>query len=135
MIHAPATTISHRRATPLRQFLETETGGVAVLFAAAMVAFGRANVDSASYQAVWETHLGLIVGGAAVELTSREWINSGLMAFFFFDLETPRDFDLGELRELLLSAPLAALVTWSVFRITAALPRQRRAGHSTARPT
>lgn len=101
MIHATGTTRWHRRATPLKRFLETETGGAAVLFAAAVVALVWANVDVASYRDVWQTHVGLTVGDAAVELTAREWINSGLMAFFFFvvGLETRREFDLGELRE------------------------------------
>ena len=101
MIRAVGRTTSQRRATPLRQFLETETGGAAVLFAAALLALVWANVDPDSYHTVWETHLGLTVGNAAVELTAREWINSGLMAFFFFvvGLEARREFDLGELRE------------------------------------
>jgi len=101
VIHATGTTTWHRRATPLKRFLETETGGAAVLFGAAVAALVWANVDLPSYRGVWETQLGLTVGDASVELTAREWINSGLMAFFFFvvGLETRREFDLGELRE------------------------------------
>ena len=85
----------HQRSTPLRRFLETETGGAAVLFAAAVLALGWANVNAGSYQAVWGTQLGLTVGDATVALTAREWINSGLMTFFFFvvGLEARREFD------------------------------------------
>jgi Na+/H+ antiporter NhaA len=99
--HATGMTTWHSRATPLKRFVETETGGAAVLFAAALVALVWANVDAASYQAVWQTHVGVTFGGSAVELTAREWINSGLMTFFFFvvGLESRREFDLGELRE------------------------------------
>src|SRR4029078_13294437 len=43
------------------------------------------------------------VGGAhtGVALDLRDWVNSGLMTFFFFvvGLEARREFDLGELRE------------------------------------
>ncbi len=101
MIRATGTTTLHQRSTPLRRFLETETGGAAVLFAAAVLALGWANVNAGSYQAVWGTQLGLTVGDATVELTAREWINSGLMTFFFFvvGLEARREFDLGDLRE------------------------------------
>jgi Na+/H+ antiporter NhaA len=101
MIHATGTTRWHPRATPLKRFLATETGGAAALLAAAVLALTWANVDVASYRAVWSTHLGLSVGQSSVELTAQEWINSGLMAFFFFvvGLETRREFDLGELRQ------------------------------------
>jgi Na+/H+ antiporter NhaA len=91
----------HSRATPLKRFVETETGGAAVLFGAAFVALVWANVDATSYRAVWGTHVGFTFGDATVELTAREWINSGLMTFFFFvvGLESRREFDLGELRD------------------------------------
>ena len=41
------------------------------------------------------------VGGHGVALDLRQWVNSGLMAFFFFvvGLEARREFDIGELRE------------------------------------
>ena len=59
------------------------------------------NVDAASYKELWETELSVALGGEGVELTLREWVNSGLMSFFFFvlGLEARREFDLGELRE------------------------------------
>ena len=45
--------------------------------------------------------LAITAGDCRVSLTLREWINSGLMTFFFFvvGLEARREFDLGELRE------------------------------------
>jgi Na+/H+ antiporter NhaA len=45
--------------------------------------------------------LSIDVGGAGVVLDLRDWVNSGLMTFFFFvvGLEARREFDLGELRE------------------------------------
>jgi Na+/H+ antiporter NhaA len=87
--------------TPLRTFLRTETGGAAVLLAGAAAALVWANIDSGSYESLWSTHLSIQIGGAGIDLDLREWINSGLMTFFFFviGLEARREFDLGEIRE------------------------------------
>jgi Na+/H+ antiporter NhaA len=87
--------------TPLREFLRTETGGAAVLLAAAVAALVWVNVHSSSYDSLWETTLSIDLGGAGVALDLRHWVNSGLMTFFFFvlGLEARREFDLGELRE------------------------------------
>ncbi len=87
--------------TPLREFLRTETGGAAVLLAATVAALVWVNVDLSSYDSLWETTLSIDLGGAAVALDLRHWVNSGLMTFFFLvvGLEARREFDLGELRE------------------------------------
>jgi Na+/H+ antiporter NhaA len=87
--------------TPLREFLNTETGGAAVLLAAAVAALVWVNVNTSSYEELWATTLSIDLGGSGLDLTLREWVNSGLMTFFFFvvGLEARREFDLGELRE------------------------------------
>src|SRR2546425_8021117 len=87
--------------TPLREFLRTETGGAAVLLAAAVAALVWVNVDASSYNSVWRTTLSIDLGGAGVALDLRHWVNSGLMTLFFFviGLEARREFDLGELRD------------------------------------
>ena len=87
--------------TPLREFLRTETGGAAVLFAAAVAALLWVNVDSSSYDSLWRANVSIDAGAHGISLTLREWVNSGLMTFFFFvvGLEARREFDLGELRE------------------------------------
>jgi Na+/H+ antiporter NhaA len=87
--------------TPLREFLRTETGGAAVLLAAALLALVWVNVDARSYDSLWSTRLSIVLGGSGVALDLRDWVNSGLMTFFFFvvGLEARREFDLGELRE------------------------------------
>jgi len=87
--------------TPLRSFLNTETGSAAVLLSAVVAALIWANVDHASYERVWTTTISIRVGGAGITQDLRGWINTGLMAFFFFviGLEARREFDLGELRE------------------------------------
>jgi Na+/H+ antiporter NhaA len=95
------TTWSRLADTPLRAFLRTETGSAAVLLAATIAALVWVNVHEASYLRVWGTEVGAHVGGAGLDLTLREWVNSGLMTFFFFTvgLEARREFDVGELRE------------------------------------
>jgi Na+/H+ antiporter NhaA len=96
---------------PLRDFLRTETGSAAVLLVATVAALTWANVDAASYQALWDTELSLHLGGSEVSEDLRGWVNSGLMTFFFFvlGLEARREFDVGELRERRrLTLPLAA---------------------------
>jgi Na+/H+ antiporter NhaA len=87
--------------SPLRSFLRTETGSAVVLLAGVVAALVWANADLASYERVWSTVLSIRIGGAGVSLDLHGWINSGLMAFFFFviGLEARREFDLGELRE------------------------------------
>jgi Na+/H+ antiporter NhaA len=87
--------------TPLRSFLQTETGSAAVLLAAVVAALVWANADIASYERVWTTILSIRIGGAGVSQDLRGWIDTGLMALFFFviGLEARREFDLGELRE------------------------------------
>jgi hypothetical protein len=83
------------RLTPLRRFVRTETGGAALLIAAVLAALVWANVGS-SYQEVWETHLDVTVGADGIRLPLREWVNSGLMTFFFLvvGLEARRELDL-----------------------------------------
>jgi len=92
---------SHSTETPLRRFLRTETGGAAVLLAATIAALVWANTDQSSYAAAWGTELSIRLGSAGLTADLHEWVNSGLMAFFFLvaGLEARREFDMGELRE------------------------------------
>jgi Na+/H+ antiporter NhaA len=97
--------------TPLRVFLRTETGSAAVLLAMTVAALAWVNISAASYTAVWGARLSVRLAGAGVSLDLREWVNSGLMTFFFFvfGLEARREFDMGELRERArLALPVAA---------------------------
>jgi Na+/H+ antiporter NhaA len=87
--------------TPLRSFLRTESGSAAVLLAGVVAALVWANADLGSYERVWRTALSIRIGGSGVSQDLRGWIDTGLMALFFFviGLEARREFDLGELRE------------------------------------
>jgi Na+/H+ antiporter NhaA len=84
----------------LRAFLRAEALGAGALVAAIAAALVWANVDIASYERVWTTHLSIHLGSHGLDLTLRDWVNSGLMSFFFFvvGLEARREFDVGELR-------------------------------------
>ncbi len=89
-------------ATPVRDFLGTETGSGSVLAAATVLALLWANSPwSHSYESLWRTTLAIRLGGGAVSIDLRHWVNEGLMTFFFLvvGLEAKREFDLGELRE------------------------------------
>jgi Na+/H+ antiporter NhaA len=87
--------------TPLRRYLRTETASAAVLLAATLAALAWANIDPAGYAATWSTQLSIKVGSAGLAASLHEWVNSGLMAFFFLvaGLEARREFDMGELRD------------------------------------
>jgi Na+/H+ antiporter NhaA len=87
--------------TPLRTFLRTETGSAAVLLAATVAALLWVNIHPGSYGSLWHTELSIHIGRWGVTQDLREWVNNGLMTFFFFTvgLEARREFDMGELRE------------------------------------
>jgi Na+/H+ antiporter NhaA len=92
-----------------------------VLLGAALAALTWVNFHGSSYESFWETSLSIEVGGAGVSLSLREWVNSGLMTFFFFvvGLEARREFDLGELRERRrFAVPLLAAVGGMAVAVT-----------------
>jgi Na+/H+ antiporter NhaA len=120
--------------TPLRAFLRTETGGAAALLAAAAAGLVWVNVDHSSYDAVWRAMLSVDLGGAGVALDLREWVNSGLMTFFFFvvGLEARRELDLGELRDRRRSV-LPVLAALGGMTLAVAIYVAVNAGHPSAR--
>jgi Na+/H+ antiporter NhaA len=89
-------------ATPVRDFLTTETGGAAVLLGAVVAAWLWANSPwSSSYESLWTTKLSIQLGKAGISQDLRHWVNNGLMTFFFLvtGLEARREIDMGQLRE------------------------------------
>ena len=71
-------------AAPVRDFLNTETGGAAVLLCAAIAALLWANSPwSSSYESFWTTKLSIQFGGGGISEDLRQWVNEGLMTFFF----------------------------------------------------
>ena len=89
-------------AAPVRDFLSTETGSAIVLLVATVAALLWANSPwPDSYESVWTTELSIRLGDWALTADLREWVNDGLMTFFFLvvGLEAKRELDLGELRD------------------------------------
>src|SRR3954468_14339345 len=89
-------------AAPVRDFLSTESAGAAALLIAPVAALVWANSPwSDSYESVWTTELSIRVGSSGISHQLREWINEGLMTFYFLvvGLEAKRELDLGQLRE------------------------------------
>ena len=89
-------------AVPIREFIATENASAVLLLAATVVALLWANSPwGSTYERAWSAELSLRLAGAELALSLRDWVNDGLMAFFFFvvGLEIRREFDMGELRE------------------------------------
>jgi Na+/H+ antiporter NhaA len=89
-------------AAPVRDFLSTETGSAIVLLSATIAALLWANSPwPDSYDSAWTTQLSFRLGDWALSADLREWVNDGLMTFFFLvvGLEAKRELDLGELRD------------------------------------
>jgi Na+/H+ antiporter NhaA len=89
-------------ARPVRAFVATEVGSALFLLAAALVALVWANSPwGATYEELWTSELSIRLAGAELSMELRDWVNDGLMAFFFFviGLEIRRELDLGELRD------------------------------------
>ena len=101
-------------AAPVRDFLNTESGGAVVLLGATVAALLWANSPwPDSYESVWTTRLSIRLGGDGISLDLRHWVNQGLMTFFFLvvGLEAKRELDLGALRERRrIALPLTAAV-------------------------
>jgi Na+/H+ antiporter NhaA len=99
-------------AAPLRDFLNTETGGAIALLAATVAALVWANSPwPDSYESFWTTKLSITLGDSGISDDLRDWVNQGLMAFFFLvvGLEAKRELAMGQLRERRrLALPLVA---------------------------
>jgi Na+/H+ antiporter NhaA len=88
-------------ASPIRDFLSTESGGAAVMLGAVFAALIWANVSESTYRSVWTTTLSITISHGGLSTDLRHWVNEGLMTLFFLvvGLEAKRELDLGELRE------------------------------------
>ena len=88
------------RKTPLRQFLQTETGSAAILVVAVLAALVWSNAGAGSYERLWSVPLDVRVDSHGLAMDLRTFVNSALMALFFLvvGLEARREWDMGELR-------------------------------------
>ncbi|RKY19858.1 MAG: sodium:proton antiporter, partial [Planctomycetota bacterium] len=75
----------HSVAGPLQQFLHVEAASGVVLLVATLTALVLANSPwSDKFLGIWNTRVGLTLGGFSLDGSLKHWINDGLMAVFFF---------------------------------------------------
>jgi Na+/H+ antiporter NhaA/glutaredoxin len=100
-VAAERTAWTRTLAAPMRAFLAAETASAACLGLAAVAAVLWATADAGGYEHLWTTTASIRVGSHVLDLSLRDWVNAGLMTFFFFvvGLEARREMDVGELRE------------------------------------
>jgi Na+:H+ antiporter, NhaA family len=109
---APHGFVSGVLLRPIQRFIQLEAASSLLLLFCAIAALVWANSPFASaYVHLWETPIGIRVGGWTLTETLHHWINDGLMAIFFFviGLEIKREVLVGELASPRRAAlPLAA---------------------------
>jgi len=88
-----------RRRTSFVLRARNETYAALALAAATIVALAWANIGD-TYTQLWSMPAGVHIGDVAFDLTLSEWVDEGLMTFFFFTvgLDVRRELALGELR-------------------------------------
>lgn len=110
----PLFRLSRRAQRPLERFLHIEAASGIVLIIAAAVALFWANSPWAdSYIQLWQSPVGIRLGGLSFERTLEWVVNDGLMVIFFFvvGLEIRREIHQGELSEWRRAAlPVAAAI-------------------------
>ncbi len=110
----PARRIAMAVARPIERFLHVEAAGGIILLAAAAIALVWANSPwSASYEALWHTHIAVGIGNWQLDKTLHFWINEFLMTVFFLvvGLEIKRELVEGALSDLRRATlPIAAAV-------------------------
>jgi len=103
VIFAPWERAFDRVLTPFEEFIHRETTSGLLLMCAALVALLLANGPFAAvYHRVIELPLGVGLGEWTLEKSLHQWVNDGLMAFFFFvvGMELKREMLVGELADL-----------------------------------
>lgn len=92
--------LADRFTKPFLQFVRIESAAAAILLVFTLVALALSNSPwSHDFLAFWEIPVGLHLGSFEFSRSVRDWINDGLMTFFFFvvALELKRELVLGEL--------------------------------------
>lgn len=88
------------RAPTAKRLGENSAAALLLLFTVAAIVWANSPWGH-TYSEFWETPIGLSFGSSHTELTVKEFVNDGLMAFFFFvvGLEVKGQFTIGELTE------------------------------------
>ncbi len=90
------------RLAPLRRRLRSQAGSAGLLLAATVVALVWVNAPfGGTYNSFWHAEVGVRVSGAELALDLRQWVNDGLMTFFFYvvGLEVKRELVIGDLAD------------------------------------
>jgi NhaA family Na+:H+ antiporter len=99
-VYRPLRRLARAALLPIERFLQIEAASGILLLAAAAIALVWANSGWADgYTALWQTPLGIRIGGFAFERTLAWFVNDVLMVIFFFvvGLEIRREVHQGEL--------------------------------------
>lgn len=93
--------LARRLAMPMARFLQVEAAAGLLLVVATVAALVWANISPGGYHHFWTTSMGFRVGDFDLTLSFEEWVNEGLMEFFFFvvAIEIKRELVSGELRD------------------------------------
>lgn len=87
-------------SVPVRRLMSSGVAGAGLMVAATLLALAWANSPWAdAYDRLWRTELAVRFGSAGIAMDLQEWVNSGLMVFFFFliGMEVRRELSMGEL--------------------------------------
>ena len=85
----------------VRDFLSREAGSAAVLLVATVAALVWANLPGGTYESFWHVEVAASVGGWALDMDLRHFVNDAAMSIFFVvvGLEISREVTVGELRD------------------------------------
>ncbi len=132
-----------RLTKPFAWFLRIEAlgGGILLLFTVAALALSN-SPWAHSFLSAWEVPVGIRIGSFEFARSSREWINDGLMTFFFFvvALELKRELVRGELRSprmaaFSIAAALGGMLVPAALYLTLQLGREGAHGWGTVMAT
>ncbi|MDF1678775.1 MAG: Na+/H+ antiporter NhaA [Legionellaceae bacterium] len=90
----------HWISKPLERFIRIETSTAVLLLLSTLISLIMANSPwSESFLSIWNVSLGIHFGNFEFSRSIHDWINDGLMTFFFFfiSLELKRELVFGEL--------------------------------------
>ncbi|MEJ2340486.1 MAG: Na+/H+ antiporter NhaA [Gemmatimonadales bacterium] len=125
-----------RLTKPFAWFLRIEAlgGGILLLFTVAALVLSN-SPWAHPFLSAWELPVGIRIGSFEFARSSREWINDGLMTFFFFvvALELKRELVRGELRSprmaaFSIAAALGGMLVPAALYLTLQLGREGVAG-------
>ncbi|WP_415885917.1 Na+/H+ antiporter NhaA [Neptuniibacter sp. QD37_6] len=132
-----------RLTNPFVRFLHIESAGGSILLLFTIAALVLSNSPWAvSFEHAWETRVGLQFGSFEFGRSLREWINEGLMTFFFFlvAVELKREIILGELNEprqaaLSIAAALGGMILPAAIYLTLQSGQAAQSGWGTVMAT